>query len=344
MKTTAPTDLVQQHPTLSIVVPMYNEEEVLPILFARLREVMDELQESYEIICINDGSTDRTAAMLDEEHQRDPRIKVLNFSRNFGKELALTAGLDHANGQAVVPLDADLQDPPELIGQFLAHWREGYDVVFGVREQRNMDTRAKRWSAGAFYQLINRLAGIRIPANAGDFRLMDRRVVHALRGLREQNRFMKGLFAWVGFRQTSVSYRRPERAAGTTKFNYWQLWNFAIDGITGYSTLPLRLAGYAGLITAVLALGYGGYLVVRTLVYGVSVPGYASLMVAVLFLGGLQLMVLGVIGEYLGRLYHESKHRPLYIVESARGLDHSLKAGDRVSDPADLAGRTSRQR
>jgi polyisoprenyl-phosphate glycosyltransferase len=307
-------------PTLSIVVPMYNEEDVIAGFFERLGGVLAGLGLSYEIICVNDGSRDRTRELLAEAHARDPHIKVLNLSRNFGKETALTAGLDHASGQAVIPIDADLQDPPELIADMVARWREGYDVVLAVRRTRATDTWTKRATARAFYSTINHMTRIRITANAGDFRLMDRRVVEALGRLREHNRFMKGLFAWVGFRQTEVLYDRPERTAGQSKFNYWRLWNFALDGITGFSTLPLRLAGYFGLLVAAAALVYGAWLVVRTLVQGTDVPGYASLMVAVLFLGGVQLVVLGVIGEYLGRTFEETKHRPIYIVDSTLGL------------------------
>ncbi len=308
-------------PTLSIVVAAYNEEEVLDLFFARLEEVLGGIGESYEIICVNDGSRDRTAEILAAARARDPRIKFINLARNFGKELAMTAGLDHANGRAVVPLDADLQDPPELIADFVRLWREGYDVVYAVRNARNTDSWMKRRSAAAFYSVINWLSDVDIPANAGDFRLMDRKVVDALKQVRERNRFMKGLFSWVGFRQTSVSYERPPRAAGKTKFNYWKLWNFALDGITGYSTVPLRIAGYFGLLFALVAMLYGFYLLIRTIVLGTDVPGYASTMVAVIFMGGMQLVVLGIIGEYLGRLYSEAKQRPLYIVGSADGFD-----------------------
>lgn len=314
----------EDQPLLSIVIPMFNEETVLPLLFDRLEAVMASLDVTYEIICVNDGSTDRTADMLAARHESDARIKVLNFSRNFGKEVALTAGLDFTQGAAVVPLDADLQDPPELISEFLDKWHEGYDVVFGVRKLRSSDTWLKRNSAQGFYRLMSRVGGISLPTNAGDFRLMDQTVVDALRTLRERNRFMKGLFAWVGFKQTAVEYNRPERAAGVTKFNYWRLWNFALDGITGFSTLPLRVAGYFGLFTALIATLYGFFLVGRTLLYGADLPGYASLMVAVLLLGGLQLLVLGVIGEYLGRVFEESKRRPLYVVESQHGLDEAV--------------------
>ena len=317
-------DRVRQMPlndvlTLSVIVPMFNEEAVLPAFFTRLEKTLAELGVTYEIICVNDGSRDGTQQLLTEAHARDPRIRVLNFSRNFGKEIALTAGLDHARGAAVVPIDADLQDPPELIAEFLQRWREGFDVVLGVRRNRNSDTWTKRISASTFYRVLNKMARIQIPANAGDFRLMDRRVVDTLHGVRERQRFMKGLFAWVGFRQCEVSYVRPERSAGASKFNYWGLWTFALDGITGYSTVPLHVAGYLGTLTALAALLYGIYLVVRTLLFGTDVPGYTSTMVAVLFLGGVQLTVLGIMGEYLGRVHEETKHRPLYIVESALG-------------------------
>lgn len=307
-------------PTLSIVVAAYNEEDVLDIFFERLESVLASLGESYEIVCVNDGSRDRSAAILAAHNARDGRIRVINLARNFGKELALTAGLDATRGRAVVPLDADLQDPPELIAEFLRLWREGYDVVYAVRDARNTDSWLKRTTAGLFYSMLRRVSNVDIPPNAGDFRLMDARVVEALRGLRERNRFMKGLFSWVGFRQTSVGYQRPARAAGTTKFNYWKLWNFALDGITGYSTVPLRVATYFGLIFALLAMVYGLYLLFRTMVWGTDVPGYASTMVAVIFMGGIQLVVLGIIGEYLGRLYSEAKGRPLYIVESRLGF------------------------
>lgn len=308
-------------PTLSIVVAAYNEEDVLHLLFARLQSVLEGLGESYEIVCVNDGSRDRTAEILNAAHSADARIKVVHLARNFGKELALTAGLDYATGDAVVPLDADLQDPPELIAEFLRLWREGFDVVFAVRDDRETDSWLKRTTATAFYAMLGRLSNVAIPQNAGDFRLMDRRVVDALKQLRERNRFMKGLFSWVGFRQTSIRYKRPERAAGRTKFNYWKLWNFALDGITGYSTVPLRIAGYSGLLFAFLAIVYGIFLIVRTMLLGADVPGYASLMVAVVFMGGVQLVVLGIIGEYLGRMYNEAKQRPLYIVDQVLGLE-----------------------
>jgi glycosyltransferase involved in cell wall biosynthesis len=313
---------------LSIVVAAYNEEDVLDIFFARLEDVLAGLGVTYEIICVNDGSRDRTAQILAAHNARNDRIRVINLARNFGKEPALTAGLDATRGHAVVPLDADLQDPPELIADFLRLWREGFDVVYAVRNARDTDSWMKRTTARAFYAMLRRLSNVDIPQNAGDFRLMDARVVEALRGLRECNRFMKGLFSWVGFRQTSVSYDRPVRAAGTTKFNYWRLWNFALDGITGYSTVPLRLATYFGLLFALLAMLYGAYLLMRTLFWGTDVPGYASTMVALIFMGGMQLVVLGILGEYLGRLYMEAKGRPIYIVESRLGFDGGETSDD----------------
>lgn len=307
-------------PVVSLIVPMYNEAPMVPILLERLTKVLTSLGESYEIVFVNDGSIDQTGELLDAACDADPHLRVLHFSRNFGKEIALTAGLDNVSGQAVIPIDADLQDPPELIKTLLERWREGYDVVHCRRTNRLSDTWVKRTTARMFYAVMGRLSRVEVPPNTGDYRLMDRRVVAVLRQLRERNRFMKGLFAWVGFRQTAVEYERPARAAGTTKFHYWRLWNFALDGITGQSTVPLRVAGYLGLLMAILAMTYGMILILRTLIFGTDVPGYASLMVAVLLLGGVQLIVLGVIGEYLGRVLEETKNRPLYVVAASRGF------------------------
>lgn len=321
-------------PVLSLVVPMLNEAEMVPIIVGKLTEVLSGIDDNFEIIFVNDGSTDDTALLLDDAHEADPRIKVLHLSRNFGKELALTAGFDHARGDAVIAIDADLQDPPELIEEFVRLWREGYDVVYGQRIERKTDTPVKRITANWYYSVLRRLSRIDIPANAGDFRLMDRRAVEALNSLRERNRFMKGLFAWVGYKQIAVPYSRPPRAAGTTKFNYWRLWNFALDGITNQSTVPLRIAGYLGLLTASAAVAYGLFLIAKTIIQGVDVPGFASIMVAILFLGGVQLMVLGVIGEYLGRVFEETKHRPIYLVESSKGVDGIAKYKTRESASA----------
>ena len=312
------------HPTLSIVVPMHNEEAVVDLFFDRLERVLSGLGHSYEIVCINDGSRDGTLARLRARLSANPRIRIVDLSRNFGKEQALTAGLDFAAGDAVVPIDADLQDPPELIGEFVRLWRDGYDVVYGVRALRSGDSAGKRLTARLFYHLFNLLTEVRIPENTGDFRLMDRRVVDALRRLPERNRFMKGLFAWVGFRQTGVEYDHDARAAGASKFRFWRLWNFALDGITAFSTLPLRVWSYVGVVVSLLAFLYAGFILFWTLALGVDVPGYASLIVVVLFLGGIQLITLGVIGEYLGRLYAETKRRPPYVVGHTYGFEDDV--------------------
>jgi glycosyltransferase involved in cell wall biosynthesis len=305
--------------SFSIVVPMYNESSGIEAFFSRTLKVMDELGEPFEIICINDGSRDDTLERLRQIHGRDPRIKVIDLSRNFGKEIALTAGIDFASGEAVIPIDADLQDPPELIPRLVEKWREGYDVVYATRIERDGESFFKRWTARMFYRLIRRLTRIGIPGDTGDFRLMSRPVVEALKSLREQHRFMKGLFSWVGFRQVSVPYRREPRFAGKSNWNYWKLWNFALEGITSFSYVPLQIATYFGLLIAFFSFCYGLYLLVRTLLYGNPVPGYPSLMVVILFLGGVQLFTLGVVGEYIGRIYNESKRRPLYFVRQTMG-------------------------
>jgi glycosyltransferase involved in cell wall biosynthesis len=274
-----------RRPLLSVVVPMYNEEEGTELFFARLVPVLEKITTDFEIVCVDDGSSDLTMANLMRHHGRDGRIKVLSLSRNFGKDTALSAGLDYARGDAVVPIDADLQDPPELIADMVTKWREGYEVVYARRSHRDSDDMSKRFTAGLFYRIHNWIADVRIPDNTGDFRLMDRRVVEAVKHLPEKIRFMKGLFAWVGFKQIGIDYRRDARAAGTTKWRYWKLWNFAIDGITGSSTVPLRIWTYFGMGLGLLTFAYAFWLVIHTMLYGNAVPGYASLMVAVLFLG-----------------------------------------------------------
>jgi len=306
---------------ISVVVPLYNEELNIDSLFKRLLSELSRLDMSYEIVCVNDGSKDNTIDCLIEHHDQNPRIKVVNLSRNYGKEIALSAGLDYANGNAVIPIDADLQDPPELIGELVEKWREGYDVVYATRRSRQGESWVKRFTANVFYRTIDGLSQVPIPRNTGDFRLLDRRVVEALKRMPERNRFMKGLFAWVGFKQTSVIYDRPSRYKGETKWNYWKLWNFAIDGITSFSFLPLKVWSYVGLLVSIPSLFYAGFLLIRTLVFGRDLPGYASIMVAVLFLGGVQLVSLGVLGEYLGRVYEEVKGRPLYLVRESYGFD-----------------------
>ncbi len=301
-------------PTLSVIAPIFNEAESIGPFLERLLPVLDGLKQSYEILFVNDGSTDDSLARLMEHQKRLPGLRVLDLSRNFGKEAALTAGLDHARGQAVIPIDCDLQDPPELIPELVRHWREGAEIVRAQRDERPGDGWTKRLSAAMFYRLHNKVAETPIPPNAGDFCLLDRRVVEALGGIHERKRFMKGLFAWVGFRQATVGYTRDARAQGTSKWRYWKLWNFALDGITGFSTVPLRLWTYVGAAIAAAAFVYAVLIVLRVVAWGVDVPGYASLLTAVLFMGGIQLVTLGVIGEYVGRIYIEAKGRPLYLV------------------------------
>jgi glycosyltransferase involved in cell wall biosynthesis len=310
-------------PVLSIISPVKDEEEAIAGFVERVRGVIEQLPDAaardFEILFIDDGSSDGTLAEIRRANQADRRVRAISLSRNFGKEAALTAGLDHARGAAVVPLDADLQDPPEVLKDMLAKWREGFDIVYGVRNNRESDSLPKRLTADLYYRAHNWLSEDKIPEHAGDFRLLDRKVVDVIKRMPERNRFMKGLFAWAGFRQASVTYTRAPREIGQTKFNYWKLWTFALDGITSASTVPLRVWSYLGGVVALLAFGYAVFLTVRTMVSGVQVPGYASLMVAVLFLGGLQLLSLGVLGEYVGRILVEAKGRPLYVVRDEIG-------------------------
>jgi len=306
---------------ISVVVPVYNEQENLDYLFQRLLGVLKNLGLTYEIICINDGSRDDTLKGLLDYHYQCPEIKIVNLSRNFGKEIALSAGLDYTQGKVVVIIDADLQDPPELIGELLLKWREGYDVVYATRRSRAGESWLKRLTAFGFYRVLNLISEVAIPDNTGDFRLLDRRVVEALRQIPERNRFMKGLFSWVGYKQTAVVFDRPPRHRGISSWNYWKLWNFALEGLTSFSFMPLKIWSYVGLAIALPAVFYATYLILRTLIFGIDVPGYASLMVAVLFFGGIQLVTLGVIGEYLGRIYQEVKGRPLYFVRDIYGFE-----------------------
>ena len=307
--------------SLSLIVPVFNEEAALESFFERVLPILQRTTPNYEIICVNDGSSDESLAKLKLAHLAHPRIKVIDFSRNFGKEAALTAGLDHASGDAVIPLDADLQDSPELIPELVAKWRKGYDHVIAVRYDRSSDPLVKRSTASLFYRSMRRLSDVPVPAHAGDFRLLDRRVVEALKLLPERTRFMKGLFAWVGFRQTTITFARPARVAGNSKWNYWKLWNFALDGILSSTTLPLRMWSYLGLAIAFGALVYMLYIVLRTLIYGIDVPGYASLAAMLLFFSGMNMIGLGIIGEYLGRVFSEVKQRPRYLVRDLIGFD-----------------------
>lgn len=301
-------------PVFSVVVPAFNEAAGLTAFHARLAAVMDGLGAAWELVIVDDGSHDETAAVAAGLHAADRRVALLQLSRNFGKEIAATAGLDHARGEAVILIDADLQDPPELIPRLAAAWRAGYDMVYAERRDRTGDSWLKRRTAAAFYRLMRRCGPVELPPQAGDFRLMSRAVVDALLSLREHHRFMKGLYAWVGFRSCGVPYSRGPRLVGHSTWTYWKLWNLALEGITGFSVLPLKLASYLGLAVAVFAALFGGQLVLRTLLFGNPVPGYPSLMAVVLFLGGMQLITLGVMGEYLGRVFNETKRRPLYLV------------------------------
>ncbi len=307
-------------PVISIVAPVYNEEAILHELYRRMAETLDAIGETWELVLVNDGSYDRSFEIMCELHEQDARVHVVNFSRNFGHQIAITAGADYAQGEAVVVIDADLQDPPSLIGEMVQKWREGYEVIYAVRAQRKGETRFKLWTASLFYHLINRITGVDIPRDAGDFRLMDRKVVDAMRRMREHHRFMRGLSVWVGFKQIGVEYIREERYAGETKYPFSKMLRFALDGITSFSYLPLQLATYLGFFIAGLSVLGILFTVILRLSGSQAFYGQASTLVIVLFLGGIQLISLGIIGEYLGRIYEEVKQRPLYIVSDAIGF------------------------
>lgn len=302
-------------PTLSIVVPAFNEADNLLALYDRLAPILDGLGESWELVLVNDGSKDATLDVMQRLHAQDGRIAIVNFSRNFGKEAATTSGLDHAAGEAVILLDADLQDPPELIPEMVAAWRRGFDTVYAQRRQRRGETWLKRVTAAVFYRVLSHTGPVRVPHDTGDFRLISRRVVTALGEFREHHRFMKGLFAWVGFPSCAVSYDRSPRHAGHSAWNYWKLWNLALEGITSFTTAPLRIATYLGLTIGVGAGFYLAAIIIGTLIFGNKVSGYPSLLAVTLLLGGTQLVTLGIIGEYLARVFDEVKCRPLYLVE-----------------------------
>lgn len=306
---------------ISIVVPFFNEGGAIDHFYSGMSPILSiNIDCTFEVICVDDGSTDSTLSELIGLAKKDTRFRILEFSRNFGKEAALSAGIDFANGDAVIPIDADLQDPPELIIKMVQLWKDGAEVVLAKRVDRSSDSFMKRKTASLFYRLHNKLStSMRIPENVGDFRLMDRVVVDALKQLPERQRFMKGLFAWVGFKSVTVEYSRSSRSAGETKFSGWRLWNFALEGITSFSLVPLKIWTYLGLFGAVLAFLYASFIIIRTLIFGIVLPGYASLLVVVLFFGSLQLISLGILGEYIGRIYFETKNRPLYIVRKRYG-------------------------
>ena len=312
---TAGASIVLGAPVLSVLVPVYNEIEVLPEFHRRMTAVLRTCVDTYEVVYVNDGSSDGSLQWLQQLCADDPDVALVDLSRNFGKEIAMAAGLDHVRGEAVVVIDADLQDPPELIPRLLEQWRAGFDNVYARRRQRDGETWLKKASASWFYRLIGKLSRVAIPQDTGDFRLLSRRAVEALRALREQHRFMKGLFAWIGYPSIAVEYDRDPRLAGQTKFNYWKLWNFAIEGITSFTIAPLKLATYLGLLVAMLAFVAMAVLIAKTLLYGEPVKGYPSLMCVILFLGGIQLAALGMLGEYIGRMFNEVKGRPLYFTK-----------------------------
>ena len=315
----------------SVVVPCFHEENLIEPLLERLIPVMKELKERFEIVMVDDGSSDATSDQIRLMMKKYTEIKLLRLSRNFGKEIAISAGLDHACAQAVIIIDADLQHPPELIPEFVAAWRRGFDVVYGIRRSRQDESLIKKLFARSFYWLLKRTGEIPIPTDAGDFRLIDSKVAEALCSLPERNRFMKGLYAWVGFRQTGIVYDVSTRSSGQSKYNFWRLWKFALDGLTAFTTVPLKIWTYVGAIVAMSAVTYATYEIVRTLVMGKDVPGYASLIVSVLLLGGLQLISLGIIGEYMGRIFIEVKGRPQYLIAEQRGFDSDGEMRERNS-------------
>lgn len=319
---------------VSLVVPVLNEEDAVSLFLSTVRKIVDREPYDFEFVFVNDGSSDRTVEVLLAEHARDPRVKLVDLSRNFGKELALAAGLQAARGDAVVPMDVDLQDPPEVLPDFLRAWEHGAEVVVGVRRARASDSVGKRVSARLFYRLFNRVSGNPIVPDAGDYRLLSRPSVDALNALPERVRFTKGLYTWVGFRQVAVPFDRAPRSAGTGKWKPWKLWNFAIDGLTGFSTLPLRVWSYLGMLVALAGFVYAAIIAGRTLLFGAQMPGYASFMVTLLTLGGLVMVSLGIIGEYLGRVYEEVKRRPQYVVRRRVGFDAAVDGPDAVNDVA----------
>jgi len=307
--------MIIEKPFISIVCPCFNEEEVVGHFIENIKEVLEKSRKSYEIIFIDDGSTDNTLNSLIEYKKNHKHIRILELSRNFGKEVALTAGIDASLGETVVPIDADLQDPPEIILDFIKKYEEGYDVVIGKRSDRTTDSFSKRFLAESFYKVHNKISDVSIPNNVGDYRLISRKVVDSIKKLPESQRFMKGIFAWVGYKTAIVEYKRAERVAGHSSFNGWKLWNFALEGITSFSTIPLRIWLYIGALISALSFIYGSIIIIKTLIFGVDAAGYASILTVVLFLGGVQLMGIGILGEYIGRIYIETKKRPIYIID-----------------------------
>jgi len=307
---------LNKNPVLSIVCPCYNEEAVIDTFLLHIVPILDNLHKSYEILFINDGSSDSTLDALLTAKKRYPFIRILNLSRNFGKEAALTAGLEHAMGYATIPIDVDLQHPPQLIATFISKWEEGYDVVAGRRVTRTGESFFKKFSAKLFYNFHNSISDIDIPNDVGDYRLMSRKVIESLKTLPENQRFMKGIFAWLGYKTAIVEYCQESRIAGESSFSAWKLWNFALDGITSFSTTPLRVWLYIGFTISFFSFFFAVFILIEIFIYGIELPGYASTIIMILFLGGIQLMGIGILGEYIGRIYKESKRRPVYIIEN----------------------------
>ncbi|MCF6288990.1 MAG: glycosyltransferase family 2 protein [Proteobacteria bacterium] len=302
--------------TLQIIVPVFNEQEVVDLFYEKMKQILSTCAVDWTILFVDDGSGDGTVQHIEFLQHKDPqRVGLITLSRNFGKEYALTAGLDYVDADVVVVIDVDLQDPPELIPQMLDEWRNGFDVVYATRKEREGETFMKKATASWFYTIINKMSKISIPKDTGDYRLMDIKAVRAINKLRESNRFMKGLFAWIGYKQKAIYFDRKERAAGTTKFNMRKLFSFAIDGITSFSYVPLKFATWVGTVVALIAFLFGLKVIAKALIFGGDPQGYPTMMVIILFLGGIQLMALGIIGEYLGRLFEENKQRPLYLID-----------------------------
>ena len=322
-----------ERPTLSLIIPCFNEEEIIEELDRRLKAFLAEIDETWEVVFVNDGSKDSTLAMLTALAEAEKRYKIVSFSRNFGHQAAITAGMDRADGDAVVIMDADLQDPPEVVTEMIDKWREGYDVVYGQRTVRHGETVFKRLTAAAFYRFLRMLIPIDIPLDAGDFRLMSRSVVLSMRALREQHRFVRGMVSWVGFKQTAVHYARPERFAGETKYPLRKMLRFAIDGITSFSVVPLRLATWLGVLAGAIAIVTGAWALYEG-IYGETVPGWATIMIAVALAASAQLLMTGILGEYVGRIYEEVKRRPLYVVSDTLNIEKRDDGRSRVSSKA----------
>lgn len=323
-------NIEKQRNTISILVPCYNEESALRLFYVRTVEVIDELKEyDFEILFVNDGSQDGTLSIMQELHQRDSRVSYLDLSRNFGKEIAVIAGIDYLHGDAAIIMDADLQDPPELISEMIHWWQQGYDDVSAKRSSRAGESFFKKWTSHTFYRVLQHLTDIPIQPDVGDFRLLDKQCLDAVRLMRESQRYNKGIFSWIGFRKKEILFDRQVRVSGKSKWNYWKLLNLAIEGITSYSIAPLRVASFMGVLLSALSILYMAYIVIRTLIYGGDVPGYPSLISIILFIGGIQLLFLGIIGEYLGRIFNESKCRPLYFVKDYNGstIKNRIKRG-----------------